>query len=314
MTRAQISDEFKSFVDRNGMSEATVNKFLSLKRAENADMREVICAMKSYAWSEGVRDELFISELIILKDKGKAQTTGCHGVMGKLSKETKKKYSKEIWEKIFGGLNIPEAGSTLEEMSDFTVELENKFISVTSREDFECAIKKGSPFAKSFKPEAKKDLGLEEIDAFIKKWSDNDLRMLRRYVKSGSLFFNQILTAAAIEEFALPKWRPRREGSKIIFYQIPFLFDKYLAETDNKMKRYYACHCPWARKSILKEQSVSKSFCYCSFNHGKQWIENEFGRELDGRVISSVLEEGSEQCVFEVDIPDDIMNKAEINL
>jgi len=86
-----------------------------------------------------------------------------------------------------------------------------------------------------------------------------------------------------------------------------YIMSKYLDETDNKMKRYYACHCPWARQSILKDKTISKSFCYCSFGHDKYELESAFGRSLDGRVICSVLEADSLQCIFEVDIPRDIL-------
>ena len=40
----------------------------------------------------------------------------------------------------------------------------------------------------------------------------------------------------------------RREGNKIYITKIPYNTVRYLHETDAKMKRYYACHCPLVRK------------------------------------------------------------------
>jgi len=48
----------------------------------------------------------------------------------------------------------------------------------------------------------------------------------------------------------------RREGNVIYETKIPYMTKLYLAETDPKLKRYYACHCPWAREAIKNENVV----------------------------------------------------------
>jgi len=153
----------------------------------------------------------------------------------------------------------------------------------------------------------KKILTINDVDFLIDELNNKFLNALRKCHRSGELFFNQRIDDTVMREYETGKWSMRREGSKIILTKNPFMMSKYLDETNNKMKRYYACHCPWARQSILTDRVVSKSFCYCSFGHDKYELESGFGRQLDGRVVCSVLEEGSFQCVFEVDIPDDII-------
>lgn len=37
----------------------------------------------------------------------------------------------------------------------------------------------------------------------------------------------------------------KRKGDKIYITKVPYNAVRYLHETDPKMKRYYACHCPW---------------------------------------------------------------------
>ncbi len=58
---------------------------------------------------------------------------------------------------------------------------------------------------------------------------------------------------------------------------------QYLAETDPVLKRYYACHCPWARDAV-KDGNVAleEVFCYCSGGFHKKalgdlWAASEGG-------------------------------------
>lgn len=37
----------------------------------------------------------------------------------------------------------------------------------------------------------------------------------------------------------------KRKGDKIYITKVPYNAVRYIHETDPKMKRYYACHCPW---------------------------------------------------------------------
>jgi len=304
MTKAKIMDEFKLFVEEKGVSTKTVNQFIYQKKAENADMLLTINAMKEYA--NFTKDELLVSEVFILMTDFKEW---CGGTMKHLSDTTKKMYGNEVWDKIFKGEQMPEVGWTADEMSDFTYKIEQKYLSATTRENYECAIKKGNPFTRIFNESDRKDLTIADIDAIIDKMNAKFLDTLKKHNKSGELFYNDKIDDSVIKEIETGKWLIRREGSKIILTKNPYMMIKYFAETDTKMKRYYACHCPWARQSILKEQTVSKSFCYCSFGHDKYHLESAFGRQLDGRVICSVLEENSLQCVFEIDIPVDIIKK-----
>ncbi|MCL2361693.1 MAG: hypothetical protein FWC73_07770 [Defluviitaleaceae bacterium] len=298
MTKSQVINEFELFVKENGVSTETVNQFIHQKKSENADMVMTINAMKEYANS--THDELLVSEVFILMTEF---NEWCGGTMKHLSDTTRKMYGDDIWEKIFKDVQMPEAGWTADEMSEFTYNIEKKYLAASTRENYECAQKKGNPFARAFKESDKKNLTIDDVDGIIDTLNTKFLSALKQCHKSGELFFNQKIDDAVIKEYETGKWFMRREDTKIILTKNPYMMGKYLTETDNKMKRYYACHCPWARQSILKDKTVSKSFCYCSFGHDKYELESAFGRQLDGRVVCSVLEEDSLQCIFEVDIP-----------
>ena len=105
------------------------------------------------------------------------------------------------------------------------------------------------------------------------------------------LFFSQEITPEVVE---FVRGDPEisqgvREGSILYVTKIPYMTKEYLAETDPQMKRYYACHCPWARKLLQAgEKTVSARFCQCSAGfHKKSW-EVIFGQPLHADVLESL--------------------------
>ena len=83
----------------------------------------------------------------------------------------------------------------------------------------------------------------------------------------------------------------------------------YINETDERKKRYYACHCPFARGSILAEGAeVSRTLCYCSLGHAKVMWEAILKMELDGEVLQSVLG-GDLMCKYVIYLPEEIVKR-----
>ena len=99
---------------------------------------------------------------------------------------------------------------------------------------------------------------------------------------------------------------PVRRGNKLYCMAFPCNMKAYLSAADEKMKRYHACHCPFAKESILSEHVVSSTLCNCSLGHIMNFTEAFMGRELEGKVVRSVLN-GDLTCEYEIEIPDDIM-------
>lgn len=101
---------------------------------------------------------------------------------------------------------------------------------------------------------------------------------------------------------------PVRKGNKLICMAFPCDMQEYLKAKDSTMKRYHACHCPFAKESILSGKTVSATLCYCSLDHVMNFAEAFLGRELEGKVVHSVLS-GDLTCKYEITIPDDIMEQ-----
>lgn len=100
---------------------------------------------------------------------------------------------------------------------------------------------------------------------------------------------------------------PVRKGNKLYCMAFPCNMNEYLKTTDSRMKRYHACHCPVAKESILSDSVVSPVLCHCSLGHVMNFTEAFLGRELEGRVVHSVLN-GDMTCEYEITIPEDIMD------
>lgn len=123
-------------------------------------------------------------------------------------------------------------------------------------------------------------------------------------------FYGQEITDEVLEFI---KQNPKmltaeRRGNKLYTMAFPNNMQEYIKATDEKMKRYHACHCPFAKESILSGNVVSSALCNCSLGHMLNCYEGFMGRELKGRVIRSVLS-GDLTCEYEIEIPDDIMQQ-----
>ncbi len=157
------------------------------------------------------------------------------------------------------------------------------------------------------KGEQEKFLKAGGIDEYLREERENGIAELQRHRDNGTLFFNQYITDDVI---GFVRSRPdvlvgERRGNTIYHTKIPYMAKEYLEATDERMKRYYACHCAWARESILKGGEVSAEFCHCSGGFTKQSWEAALDRPLEVDMVKSVLQ-GDNECSFIIHLPDDI--------
>lgn len=164
-----------------------------------------------------------------------------------------------------------------------------------------------------YKREREKFLAAKNIDDYIAKKRESAIADLEKHRDEGTLFFNQEITDEVVD---FVKSRPdmlsgMREGDKIVHTKIPYLTKEYLTETDDRKKRYYACHCAWARETILDDTiDVPSSFCYCSGGFTKQPWEVALDQSLDVKMVKSVLK-GDMECTFTISLPKEVVDKVE---
>jgi hypothetical protein len=158
---------------------------------------------------------------------------------------------------------------------------------------------------KDFRGERRKYIKARDIDEYIRKRHQSFVRWIRKCQREGVLFFAQEITDEVV---AYVKDNPEiesgvREGNILYISKIPYNAKAYLAESDPVMKRYYACHCPWAREAIKSGEKVEPIFCYCSAGFSKKSWEVIFGQTLRAEVLESALK-GDMRCRFAVHLPE----------
>jgi hypothetical protein len=143
------------------------------------------------------------------------------------------------------------------------------------------------------------------IDAYLQRKGDDFVAQLEKTRDEGGLFFTQEISDEVIDFVqAHPEIRQGvREGLILYEAKIPYMTREYLAETDERLKRYYYCHCPWVREGLKAgDVEISATFCLCSAGfHKKSW-EVIFGQTLEAEVVETVLQ-GDPWCKFAIHLP-----------
>ena len=145
------------------------------------------------------------------------------------------------------------------------------------------------------------------IDAYLLQRKEAFLTGLEECQLEGRLFFAQEITEEVLDFVRNdPEMGGgRREGNIIYETKIPYMTKQYLAEADPALKRYYACHCPWARDAIKNSGvKLAEIFCQCSGGFHKKPFEVIFERPLKVKVLESILKGGS-RCRFAIYLPEE---------
>ncbi len=149
----------------------------------------------------------------------------------------------------------------------------------------------------------------ESLDQYLKKVHDGAVAELERYLEEGKIWYEQEITPEVVKHVRGNQevLSGVRRGDRIYMTKFPYAPGDYLKETDPLMKKYYMCHCPLARASILTgETEVSPEWCYCSGGFGKQKFDVVFEEETEVEVLETVLG-GDPQCRFSVKIPEGVV-------
>lgn len=216
-----------------------------------------------------------------------------------------------VWEELIKDIDIPdidtEASYKCKNMAMFMERFE-KII------DKQMAKKILSRVRHGLKPSQcawarEKFLKYNDLDAFINDSVKEGIADFEKLYSEAKDFYGQPITKEVLDFI---RQNPGmlsgvRDGNKMYFTAFPANMFEYLQASDSRMKRYHACHCPFAKESILADKTVSSTLCYCSFGHIKNFWEAVFDRELDGEVVTSALN-GDTLCTYVVLLPDDIMN------
>jgi hypothetical protein len=150
------------------------------------------------------------------------------------------------------------------------------------------------------------------IDAFLEKKQLDRIKEFEKHRDDGTPAFAQTVDDDVVEYVknnttsALGK----REGNIIYVTKNPYQIKRSLETDDLRMKRFYACFCPWVRGAIkdCSEQEVSKHFCQCSGGWYKDYYEKLFEQPIKIEPYETALS-GYPYCKFAVYLPENVIIK-----
>jgi hypothetical protein len=152
----------------------------------------------------------------------------------------------------------------------------------------------------------KKYLECKDIDEYLERKGMEFISQLEQMKNEGRLYYTQQINDEVIEFVrSHPEIRQGvREGNILYEIKIPYNTKAYLAATDEVMKRYHYCHCPWVKESLKSGKAhISPTFCNCSAAFVKKPWEVIFGQPLQAEIVESVLQ-GDLWCKIAIHLPE----------
>jgi hypothetical protein len=211
---------------------------------------------------------------------------------------------------IFEEMPLPPLGLSAREKSLYTYRAMNRLEEIFEENTIRDLLKDSlRDLPESMYEINKRDYDIDcqkDIDCYLIKKGERFLETLRAYEREHKLFFGQEITDDVIAYVESNKeiGGGIRDGDIIYETKIPYNTKAYLSESDPETKRYYYCHCPWARESVRNSAlKVSPIFCQCSAGFHKKPYEIIFGQALKAEVLKSVLK-GDDICRFAIHLPE----------
>jgi len=155
-----------------------------------------------------------------------------------------------------------------------------------------------------FAEDKKLFLAAPDLETFLKEKHIRLVAKLQEHCDSGKLWFEQHITQEVVDYVKEHQEIQTGvlEGNKLIVRKIPYNPSGWLSEKDPVTKRYYACHCPFVRASILSGEQVDSLWCYCSGGFTKLLMDYLYDQELQVELLDSALD-NADTCRFAIQLP-----------
>ena len=299
--------EFEEHLEMNGKTFESaavedVKEYLSLLMSQGKNSADRLLALARYS-SVVKKNDFYIYFASIL---------GARNVMPTLSDRIATMAGEETRRRVFEGIELPPLGSSPEKYPAITKQVMERLEEALSPEMCRKVLAGNMHKipVENLNKHRQRFLELNSIDEFLKDLHREVVAELEELMAEGKLFYEQEITPQVLK-FVKDNQEVLsgvRRGDRIYMTKFPYAPKDYLNETDIKMKRYYACHCPLARESILKGgPNISPTWCYCSGGYEKLLFDVIFDEEVEVEVLESALG-GDPRCRFAVKIPESKLN------
>jgi hypothetical protein len=274
-----------------GKTEA--EKFARRLIAEGRNTIENFSALGDYAGWAGLR-ALHVAWIELMD---------CHNALEALAAEIERRHGKDMREKIFAE-PLPPLGADETKRSAYTLEVAGRMgrrMTVDQARQAWFQVQHGIP-AEAWRKNDAVGAALfgkyGDIDRFLEAKRAQRDALLTHLRDEDKLWYTVKISDAVL---AFVKSDPemevgRREGENIYISKIPYNAERYLAESDPRIKRYYACHCPLVRQALLDGRPVAPEVCHCSLGHASHYLAG-IGGSYRGEVLESAVR-GDLRCRF----------------
>ena len=263
----------------------TIDSFAALIRyARFANKREIVSLMFGYIEGSGALEKLFDT---LKQTVGEGQR-----------------------DKIVKGINLPPLGSDPKDKPKVTQKIMERLEATLDKKTLKEVMSSGLDVGprESYLPLREKFLRTKNLDDFLRRRHQEAVETLEKHSREKTMFFAQEIDDEVVEYV---RSNPEimggvRKGDVIYETKIPYMTKKFLHEKDERMKRYYACHCGCVREGIRSGLKVSPNFCYCSAGFHKRPWEIILDQPLKADVVKTLLK-GDMVCRFAIHIPKQFM-------
>jgi hypothetical protein len=295
-----IAERFEDYLNTAGetTSGAAARKFSNILLHEGHNSYENFLALARYGLF--IKDNEVYVAIVELLDGAEAQPN--------LYKKVEERFGEGVRDEVFAEIGVSPIGLPSTEKPFYMFPVLDRLVNRVGYEPTERLLSgclRDLP-DEDFREEREVYLKSIDIDDYLKNIHQKFVEQLQKCQQEGRLFFSQEITDEVVEYV---KARPEtecgvRQGNIVYITKIPYNAVHYLTETNPTLKRYYACHCPWAREEIKNGNiPLNPIFCNCSGGFSKKPWEVIFGQTLQAEVLESVLK-GDYRCRFAIHLPE----------
>jgi len=293
MTAAETAGE-----DCDTLAVATLDRFVGALVRDGKNIPEAFVGMLRYYYVIG-RTDLYIRL---------TQYTGGIGVVDAILGRLERVSGKEARDRVENGLALPPLGTLPDAMPAFTSELMARLRRELSGAKLERVLSgnnHGIPDA-AFAAEKVAFETAASFESYLADYHVRQVAELQAHADSGKPWYEQKITQEVVDFVASD---PEIQGGVLkdgFVYEtkIPYDIIGWLHAGTPEEKRHFACHCPFARASVLPGRTaVDPLWCHCSAGYVKRRYEILFNRELHAKCLRNALE-GDVLCRFAIDLRD----------
>ncbi len=296
-------NDFEGFLAKNGssLSEADLSlldRYISLLIKECSNSEDRLVAIARYCRFTKKNDYfIHIAGLVNARE-----------VLPGIAKRLGEVAGEEVRLRVFDGFEMPPLGAPQEAYPHLTRSIIQKMEKELSPERCKEVLTWNYheiPI-KAFLDRKERFDKMADIDEFLKDEHRRFVDEISRFMNQNEVWYEQEITPEVVEFVANNQEISvgRRHGDRIFVTKIPFAPKRYLEESHPRWKRYYACHCPLARTSILEgDPDIPPVFCYCSAGFEKLPFDVIFGEPVEIEMLESALK-GDLRCRFTIKIPE----------